>query len=152
MSRGRFVLKALFALVMVGMLLSAVMGILGLGWWRGRRIAQWTPGETQEMVPHLRGLYGPSLLLHGPRFGLFSFLCGAGLLKVALILLLLVFVGRIWRTGCGPMGRGWHGHWHGPWCWHHGPMRHWEKGVSFKAKVGSSAAKGDDPAGDADED
>jgi hypothetical protein len=104
------------------------------------------------MAPHFRGLHGPSLLLHRPRFGLFSFMCGVGLLfKVALILLLLAFVGRIWRTGCGPMGRGCHGHWHGPWCWHHGSTHHWDKEESFKAKVRSSAAKGDEPTGDADE-
>jgi hypothetical protein len=146
MSRGRFLLKALLALVLVGLLVSTVAGILGMAWWRGYRIAQWTAEEGEEAVPRLRRPFTLGWPRYGGRFGLFSHMCGVWLLfKLVLLLLLISLVGRLFRRHAwgptrGPWGM------YGPWYWHHRRMHNWDREESFRAKVRS-----DGPAGDSDE-
>jgi hypothetical protein len=156
MFRGRFLFKALFALIAIGVLVGAVSAIHRIAWWRGYRMAQWVAEEEREPMPRLHVLPGPGLLRHRPRLGLFSFVCGAGfLLKLALILLLLSLIGRLfrwhaWKPAHGPRG-GWHRHWYGPWHWHHRRMHDWDGEEPFRAKVRTDAEDGDESTGDADE-
>jgi hypothetical protein len=157
MFRGRFLLKALFALIAIGVLVGTVSAIHRMAWWRGYREAQWVAEEEQEAMPRPHLLPGLGLLHHGPLFGLFPFVCGAGLLlKLALILLLLSLIGRLfhwraWKPAYGPWA-GRHRHWYGPWYWHHRRMHDWDGEEPFRAKVRTDAPDRDESTGDADED
>jgi hypothetical protein len=145
--RGRFVLKALLALVLIGLLVSAVAGMRGLAWWRGYRAAQWMAQEGETARPYDYGPFEPGRWGYRPRLGLFSTICGAGLLfKVLMVLLLVSLVTRLFgrhacRPACGPWGVHRHWYWH-----HHGAHDRGER-QTYHGKF-----RPDEPDGDTDED
>ena len=95
MYRRGFLFRAFLALLAIGLLLTMARGVGRFNWWRGYRMGQWSVQEGREETP-FRDPPGPHGLRgfgHWPRVGLFSALCGVGLLiKLGLILLAVALV------------------------------------------------------------
>ena len=125
MSKTRFLVVPLAALIIIGLLIVGGFAIHRIGWSEGYRMGQLAAGgEGGATVP-----YGP----YGFGYpGLF--------LTVGLLLLLLVVIGKFfrfwawkmvagpwmmaggpWKVAGGPKGEHWTRHWHRP----HGPMPPW---------------------------
>ena len=137
MSRTRFLVVPLVGLIIVGLLILGGFAIHRIGWAEGYRMGQLAPGADGGVVPPYAG-YG---------FGFPGFL-----LTLAVIFLLILVIGRVFRFmmwglpwgprmmhALGPEGRRWKmpgrskgefraKHWHRhhghmpPWCWD------WEEG------------------------
>lgn len=122
MSKGRFVVALLAALIIIGLLAAGGLALHRIGWLQGYRVGQLTAGGD-GVAPLRYAAYG------------FGF---SGLLITVVFLLLLFFViGRLfrfwlwrsvagpwgmrggpWKMPGGPKGEYWFRHRH----WHHGPM------------------------------
>ncbi len=141
MSTRWFLVRAVVAVVVIGLLVMGGLAIHRMGWSQGYRMGQLAvEGEDIATAPHTYYGFGYG----GRPFGFGPFLCGAGLL-----FLLFVAVGQIFRLlawkkvmgrGPWPMATRWHGM-HGPmppWCWY------WEKPSEEKTeKAEPDAETGD---------
>jgi hypothetical protein len=125
MSKNWFLLKALAALIIIGLLILGGLAIHRFGWSQGYKVGQLAAGsEVGATVPYGRYGFGYS--------GLF--------VTIGLLLLLLIVIGkftrfwawkmvggpwrmagRSWMMAHGPKGKRWARHWHRP----HGPMPPW---------------------------
>jgi hypothetical protein len=125
MSKTRFLVVSLAALIILGLLILGGLAIHRIGWSQGYKVGQLAAGiEEGTTVPY--GAYG---LRYS---GLF--------LTVGLVLLLLIVVGKFfrfwawkmawgpwmmaggpWKMAHRPKGEHWARHWHRP----HGPMPPW---------------------------
>lgn len=131
MSKNWFLVKALAALIIIGLLILGGLAIHRIGWSQGYRVGQLAAGSEEGVaVPYAA---------YGFRYsGLF--------VTIGLLLLLLIVIGKFvrfwaWKMAWGPwtMAHGlkderWARHWrrpHGPmppWCWG------WEESPEEKAK------------------
>ena len=118
MSKIRFLVAALAALIIIGLLILGGLTIHRIGWSQGYEVGQLAAGsEEGATVPYAPYGFGYS--------GLF--------LTIGLLFLLLVVIGKFfrfwawkmvggpWRMAHGPRGARWARHWHRP----HGPMPPW---------------------------
>jgi len=123
-SHKRFLMVALAALIVVGLLIAGGSAIQRSAWSQGYMMGRLSAsGDDGGVVPYAP--YG----YPGRHVGPSSFLCGVGpLFTVGLLFLLLVGAGKIfhfraWKEAGGPLGEGWAKHWHQrhghmpPWCW-----------------------------------
>lgn len=112
MSKNWFLVKALAALIIIGLLIMGGLAIHRIGWAEGYRMAQLAAGdEGGATVP-----YAPYGFGHPRMF-----------LTVGLLLLLLIVIGKafrfwVWKMAWGPWMMG------GPWMMAGGPKaRHWRR-------------------------
>ena len=117
MSKAKFLVVSLAALIIIGLVILGGLAIHRTGWSQGYEVGQLAAGsEEGAAVP-----YGP----YGFRYsGLF--------LTIGLLLLLLIVVGKFfrfwaWKMAWGPSRMAW-----GPWMMAHGPKgerwaRHWHR-------------------------
>jgi hypothetical protein len=117
MSKAKFLVVSLAALIIIGLVILGGLAIHRIGWSQGYKVGQLAAGsEEGAAVP-----YGP----YGFRYsGLF--------LTIGLLLLLLIVVGKFfrfwaWKMAWGPSRTAW-----GPWMMAHGPRgerwaRHWHR-------------------------
>jgi hypothetical protein len=122
MSKNWFWVKALAALIIIGLLILGGLAIHRVGWSQGYKLGQLAAGgEKSATVPYAA---------YGFRYsGLF--------LTIGLLLLLLIVVGKIfrfwawktiggpWMMAHGPQGEYWAKHWARHWHRPHGPMPPW---------------------------
>ena len=156
-----FWLKALVALIVIGGLVAAGVGIYRAGWWQGYRLGQVTVGEDEgeeTLHPHrfdrFRSFRGFGFPHHRSRFGFTPMWFGGGLfLRIGLLLAVLALIGGLfrrhaWRAACGPARRYWH-HGHP----HHGHPHHGRSAGEKESFVGKTKpdAQTDATAGDVDE-
>jgi hypothetical protein len=142
MSKTRFLVVSLAALIIIGLLLLGGLAIHSIGWSQGYKVGQLAAGgEEGATVP-----YGP-----------YGFGYSGLFLTIGLLLLLLIVVGKFfrfwaWKMAWGPwmMAHGLKGqrwarhrakHWHRPygpmpsWCWG------WEEPSEEEAKKAESGAE-----------
>jgi hypothetical protein len=125
MSKKWFLVKALAALIIIGLLILGGLAVHRIGWSQGYKVGQLAAGSEQgATVPYAAYGFGYS--------GMF--------LTVGLLILLLIVIGKSlrfwawkmawgpwmmaggpWKMGSGPRGEHWARHWHRP----HGPMPPW---------------------------
>jgi hypothetical protein len=122
MSKTRFLIVSLAALIIIGMLILGGLAIHRIGWSQGYKVGQLAAGiEEGATVP----------------YGAYGFRYSGLFLTVGLVLLLLIVVGKFfrfwawkmawgpWMMAGGPKGERWARpqarHWHRP----HGPMPPW---------------------------
>ncbi len=124
MSKTWFVVRALAALIVIGLLIIGGFVIHRIGWSQGYVAGQLAAGSEEGAAAP----YAPYGFGYPGRYFVFApFPFGGGLfLAVGLIILLLIGIGRFfrfraWRMAGGPQGQYWTGRWHR----HHGPMPPW---------------------------
>lgn len=118
MSKIRFLVVLLAALIVIGLVILGGLAIHRIGWSQGYKVGQLAAGsEEGATVPYGAYGFGPS--------GLF--------LTIGLLLLLLIMIGKFFRFWAWKMAGGpwmmagspevkrWARHWHRP----HGPMPPW---------------------------
>ena len=118
MSKTRFLVVSLAALIIIGLLILGGLAIHRIGWSQGYKVGQLAAGgEEGATVP----------------YGAYGFRYSGLFLTVGLILLLLIVIGKFfrfwawkmvgapWMMARGPRGEYWARHWHRP----HGPMPPW---------------------------
>jgi len=125
MSKTRFLVVSLAALILIGLLILGGLAIHRIGWSQGYKVGQLAAGiEEGATVP----------------YGAYGFRYSGLFLTVGLVLLLLIFVGKFfrfwawkmawgpwmmaggpWKMAHRPKGEHWARHWHRP----HGPMPPW---------------------------
>jgi hypothetical protein len=118
MSKTRFLVVSLAALIIIGLLILGGLAIHRIGWSQGYKVGQLAAGiEEGATVP----------------YGAYGFRYSGLFLTVGLVLLLLIVVGKFfrfwawkmawgpWMMAGGPKGERWARHWHRP----HGPMPPW---------------------------
>jgi hypothetical protein len=131
MSRARFPLVLLAALIIMGLVILGGFAIYRIGWSEGYRMGQLATGAGEGIVVAYAP-YGPGL--------------GGVLLTVGVVFLLLLVIGRFfrflawramwqrWKVTGGPKSEYWTKHWHRrhgpepPWCWD------WEEPAEEKAE------------------
>ena len=149
MSKTRFLVGPLVALIFIGLLIVGGFAVHRLGWSDGYRMGQLAAGgEGGAVTPYAPYGFGASGLL----------------LSIGVIFLLLIVIGKFfrfwawkmaggaWMAPSGPKGKYWAKHWHRahrraahgpvpPWCWE------WEEPSEEEA----AKAEPDAEAGDAEE-
>ena len=122
MSKTRFLVVSLAALIIIGLVILGGLAIHRIGWSQGYEVGQLAAGiEEGATVP----------------YGAYGFRYSGLFLTVGLVLLLLIVVGKFfrfwaWKMAWGPWmmagglqgerwARQWARHWHRP----HGPMSPW---------------------------
>jgi hypothetical protein len=125
MSKTRFLVVSLTALIIIGLVILGGLAIHRIGWSQGYKVGQLAAGiEEGATVP----------------YGAYGFRYSGLFLTVGLILLLLIVVGKFfrfwawkmawgpwmmaggpWKMAHRPKGEHWARHWHRP----HGPMPPW---------------------------
>ena len=118
MSKTRFLVVSLAALIIIGLLILGGLAIHRIGWSQGYKMGQLVAGsEEGATVP----------------YGAYGFRYSGLFLTVGLILLLLIVIGKFfrfwawkmvgapWMMAHRPEGARWARHWHRP----HGPMPPW---------------------------
>jgi hypothetical protein len=146
MSKARFLVIPLIALIIIGLLIMGGLAIHRIGWSEGYRVGQLAAdvGDT-AVTPY--ALYGfPSLFV-----------------TILLVLLFVIVIGKFfrllawkmawgshmmpagpWKMGGGPRGAHWAKHWHP----HHGHMPPWcrdeEKAEKARPDAGAEAAEARD--------
>jgi hypothetical protein len=147
MSKAKFLVVSLAALIIIGLVILGGLAIHRIGWSQGYKVGQLAAGsEEGAAVP-----YGP-----------YGFGYSGLFLTIGLLLLLLIVVGKFfrfwaWKMAWGPWkmarspwmiahglkGERWARHWHRP----HGPMPPWcwgweepPEGEAEKAEPGAETA------------
>jgi len=125
MSKIRFLVVSLAALIIIGLLILGGLAIHRIGWSQGYKVGQLVAGSEEGATV----AYGP-----------YGFGYSGLFLTIGLLLLLLVVIGKFfrfwawkmawepwmmagrpWKMAHGPKGEHWARHWHRP----HGPMPPW---------------------------
>ena len=122
MSRARFPLVLLAALIIMGLVILGGFATYRIGWSEGYRMGQLATGVAEgTIMPYAP--YGPGL--------------GGVLLTLGVVFLLLLVIGKVfrflawramwdqWKVAGGPKSEYWTKHWHWhrrhgsqpPWCW-----------------------------------
>jgi hypothetical protein len=128
MSKIRFLVVPLAALIVIGLLILGGFAIHRIGWTEGYRMGQLADSGGGAVAPYES--YG---------FGYPSLFLTVGLLLLALIVIGKIFrfwawkmawgpwmmAGRPWRMAAGPKGERWARHWASHWHRPHGPMPPW---------------------------
>jgi len=147
MSKTRFLVVSLAALIIIGLLILGGLAIHRIGWSQGYKVGQLAAGvEEGATVP----------------YGAYGFRYSGLFLTVGLVLLLLIVVGRFfrfwawkmawgpWMMAGGPRGERWarpHArHWHRP----HGPMPPWYWGWEEPSEEKAERAEPDIETGTAE--
>jgi len=143
MSKTRFLVVPLAALIIIGLLILGGLAIHRIGWSEGYRMGQLAAGDKEgAVVP-----YAPYGFGHAGPF-----------LTVGLLLLLLIVIGKFfrlwawrmvgqpWMMARGPKGEHWARHWHRP----HGPMPPWCWGWEEPSEAKTGKAGPDAEAGAAE--
>lgn len=145
--RKRFWMRALFALIAIGLLMGSIGGAFRAGMWQGYQMGQATASSEEGTAPD----WGLPWMPHGRVFGYgrgpymmpysrFGGYRPFGLLRPLLTFVLMVFLFGLaaksfgfwaWKRAWKKTGKDWrrawacghpaHGHWHGP----RGPMPPW---------------------------
>ena len=145
--RKRFGMRALFALIAIGLLMGSMGGAFRVGMWQGYQVGRATaPGEEGDAPD-----WGPYWAPYGRPFGYgrmpYGHFGGSrpfGLLRPVLTFVLMVFLFGLaakafgfwaWKRAWKKTGKDWrrawacgyplHGHWHGPPHAPHGPTPPW---------------------------
>ena len=137
MSKIRFLVVPLAALIIIGLLLLGGLAIHSIGWSQGYKVGQLAAGsEEGATVP-----YGP-----------YGFGYSGLFLTIGLLLLLLIVVGKFfrfwaWKMAHGLKGQRWARHWARHWHRPYGPMPPWcwdweepSKEEARKAEPGAETA------------
>jgi hypothetical protein len=147
MSKTRFLIVSLAALIIIGLLILGGLAIHRIGWSQGYKVGQLAAGiEEGATVP----------------YGAYGFRYSGLFLTVGLVLLLLIVVGKFfrfwawkmawgpWMMAGGPKGerwaRQWARHWHRP----HGPMPPWYWGWEEPSEEKAEGAEPDMKTGTAE--